>query len=102
MNWIGIYTANVIESASNLYYTNARVLAGLVGQNVDINDLLVRGDLIVHIEVTTPGKLNKEQEELLKSLAKSRGEKGEDVEIHRRSVAHSAGFFGRFRDAFNR
>ena len=61
-----------------------------------------RGDLIVHVEVTTPGKLNKEQEELLKSLAKSRGEKGEDVEIHRRSVAHSAGFFGRFRDAFNR
>jgi hypothetical protein len=46
--------------------------------------------------------LNKEQEELLKSLAKSRGEKGEDVEIHRRSSAHSSGFFGRFRDAFNR
>jgi molecular chaperone DnaJ len=61
-----------------------------------------RGDLIVHVEVTTPGKLNKEQEELLKSLAKSRGEKGEDVEIHRRSGAHTTGFFGRFRDAFNR
>ena len=61
-----------------------------------------RGDLIVHVEVTTPGKLNKEQEELLKSLAKSRGEKGDDVEIHRRSGAQTTGFFGRFRDAFNR
>jgi molecular chaperone DnaJ len=61
-----------------------------------------RGDLIVHVEVTTPSKLNKEQEELLKSLAKSRGESGDNVEIHRRSGAHSAGFFGRFRDAFNR
>jgi molecular chaperone DnaJ len=58
--------------------------------------------LVVHIEVTTPGTLNKEQEELLKSLAKARGEKGDDVEIHRRSGVHSTGFFGRFRDAFNR
>jgi molecular chaperone DnaJ len=61
-----------------------------------------RGDLIVHVEVSTPSKLNKEQEELMKSLAKSRGESGEDVEIHTRGNQHSAGFFGRFRDAFNR
>ncbi len=61
-----------------------------------------RGNLIVHVEVTTPNKLNKEQEELLKSLAKSRGESQDDVEIHHRGGAHSSGFFGRFRDAFNR
>jgi len=61
-----------------------------------------RGDLVVHVEVTTPAKLNKEQEELLKSLAKARGEKGDDVEIHRRSGAQTTGFFGRFRDAFHR
>jgi len=61
-----------------------------------------RGELIVHIEVTTPSKLNKEQEEILKALAKSRGERSEDIEIHRRSAAHTSGFFGRFRDAFNR
>ena len=46
-------TANIIESASNLYFSNARVLAGLVGQNVDINDLLVRGDLIVQGNTVT-------------------------------------------------
>ncbi len=61
-----------------------------------------RGNLIVHVEVATPGKLNKEQEELLKSLAKARGESGENVEIHRRGGSHATGFFGRFRDAFNR
>jgi molecular chaperone DnaJ len=61
-----------------------------------------RGNLIVHVEVATPGKLNKEQEELLKSLAKARGESGDDVEIHRRGGSHATGFFGRFRDAFNR
>jgi hypothetical protein len=38
----------------------------------------------------------------LKSLAKSRGEKSDDVEIHRRSSTQSTGFFSRFRDAFHR
>jgi molecular chaperone DnaJ len=33
-----------------------------------------RGDLIVHIEVATPTKLNREQEELIKKFAKLRGE----------------------------
>jgi len=61
-----------------------------------------RGDLIVHVEVTTPSKLKKEEEALLKSLAQSRGESGNDVDIHRRGTSHGAGFFGRFRDSFNR
>ena len=41
--WIGIYTANVVESASNLYFTNARVqsniialLPSLAGNNITI------------------------------------------------------------------
>jgi len=36
-----------------------------------------RGDLIVHIEVATPTKLNKEQEELLRKFAELRGENGD-------------------------
>ena len=28
-NWIGIYTANIVESTGNLYYTNARVYANI-------------------------------------------------------------------------
>ena len=42
-SWLGLYTSNVIESSSALYYTNARVnsnviafLPGLAGQNITI------------------------------------------------------------------
>jgi len=30
-SWFGLYTANVIETAGNLYYTNARVYANVIG-----------------------------------------------------------------------
>ncbi|MEI6041032.1 MAG: molecular chaperone DnaJ [Actinomycetes bacterium] len=80
------------------------------GQTVTLKDLGInklrghgRGDLIVHVEVQTPAKLSKEQEELLKTLANLRGESADSVATHKRSDGHnSAGFFGRFRDAFNR
>jgi molecular chaperone DnaJ len=79
------------------------------GQTVVLKDLGMtklrghgRGDLVVHVEVTTPSKLNKEQEELLRSLAQSRGETGEQVLIHRREGSHQGGLFGRVRDAFGR
>ena len=57
-----------------------------------------RGDLIVHVEVQTPHKLNREQEELLRKFAASRGEKPGDVKIK----GHEQGFFSKFRDAFGR
>jgi len=86
------------------------IKAGIAsGQTLTLKDLGVtklrghgRGDLIVHVEVQTPAKLSKEQEEILRSLAKSRGESGDQVEIHKRSGGGSAGLFGRFRDAFGR
>ena len=56
-----------------------------------------RGDLVVHVEVVTPTKLDPEQEELLRELAKLRGEDGPDAG---RSPAQQ-GFFSRLRDAFN-
>ena len=78
------------------------------GANVTLKDLGItklrghgRGDLIVHIEVTTPNKLNGEQEELIKKLAKSRGEKLEQVIIHKNNEKSGKGFFERMRDAFN-
>ncbi|MEP7055300.1 MAG: molecular chaperone DnaJ [Actinomycetota bacterium] len=52
-----------------------------------------RGDLFVHVEVVTPGKLDDEQEELLRQLAKLRGEE-------RPPGTPSGGLFGRLRDAF--
>ena len=30
LNWFGLYTANVVESASNLYYTNTRVRSNVI------------------------------------------------------------------------
>ena len=42
--WTGIYTANVIESSSNLYYTNVRVYANITAAlagNVTIGNLVV-------------------------------------------------------------
>lgn len=53
-----------------------------------------RGDLHVKLEVRTPTKLDAEQEDLLKRLAKVRDE--EIVE-----VKQGSGFFARMRDAFN-
>lgn len=57
-----------------------------------------RGDLIAHIEVETPRKLSKEEEELLKKFAELRGEKSGDVRVQK----ESGGFFTRFKDAFGR
>ncbi len=79
------------------------------GQTVVLKDLGVtrlrgggRGDLIVHVEVTTPVKLGKGEEEILKKLASVRGEDSSKVLIHSRHEKHEHGLFSRFRDAFNR
>jgi molecular chaperone DnaJ len=56
-----------------------------------------RGDLLVHVDVQTPTRLDAEQEELVRRLAGLRGEE--------RTVAQFApgqqGLFSRLRDAFN-
>jgi molecular chaperone DnaJ len=54
-----------------------------------------RGDLHVHLEVTTPTKLDPEQEALLRELAKLRGEEAAEA------MRTSGGFFAKMRDAFN-
>jgi hypothetical protein len=48
--WNGLYTANVIETAGNLYFTNARVLSALTG-NVTIGNLSTTGQIVS----TAPG-----------------------------------------------
>jgi molecular chaperone DnaJ len=57
-----------------------------------------RGDLVVHVEVQTPTRLDAEQEELLRKLAALRGEDGPDVG---QVTGQQQGFFNRLRDAFN-
>jgi molecular chaperone DnaJ len=57
-----------------------------------------RGDLVVHVEVQTPTRLDAEQEELLRKLAALRGEDGPDIG---QVTTNQQGFFTRLRDAFN-
>lgn len=75
------------------------------GQTITLDELGVthlrhqgRGDLIVHVEVQTPTRLDAEQEELLRKLAGLRGEDGPDVG---QVTGQRQGFFNRLRDAFN-
>jgi molecular chaperone DnaJ len=56
-----------------------------------------RGDLIIHVTVETPAKLDEEQEGLLKEFAKLRGEETPPG----RFTPGQQGFFSRLRDAFN-
>jgi molecular chaperone DnaJ len=56
-----------------------------------------RGDLIVHIDVAIPGKINKEQAELMRKFAQARNEDGSKVQIHRKS---DEGFFSKVRNVF--
>ncbi|MBK7723069.1 MAG: molecular chaperone DnaJ [Austwickia sp.] len=55
-----------------------------------------RGDLLVHVTVLTPTRLTTEQEELVRQLARLRGE-----ERSQGRVTHmDKGFFGKLKDAF--
>ncbi len=56
-----------------------------------------RGDLIIHISVETPAKLEPDQEELMRQLAKLRGEESPPGKF----APGQHGFFSRLRDAFN-
>jgi molecular chaperone DnaJ len=56
-----------------------------------------RGDLVVHVEVQTPSKLDPEQEELLRRLAKLRGEERPMGQFQ----PGQQGLFSRLKDAFN-
>lgn len=56
-----------------------------------------RGDLMIHVNVETPGKLDEEQEELLRRLAKLRGEERPPGKF----APGQQGFFSRLRGAFN-
>jgi molecular chaperone DnaJ len=54
-----------------------------------------RGDLHVHLEVKVPTRLDPEQEQLLRELARMRGEE------HPEPIRQSGSFFSKMRDAFN-
>jgi molecular chaperone DnaJ len=57
-----------------------------------------RGDLIVHVEVHTPTKLNKEEEALLRKFAEIRGEKSSDAHVK----GQDGSIFGKIKGVFNK
>ena len=57
-----------------------------------------RGDLIVHVDISTPQKLSRKEEQLLKEFAELRGEKVGDVSMK----GNKEGLFAKLRDAFGR
>jgi molecular chaperone DnaJ len=69
----------------------------LYGRGIQRLNETGRGDLLIHVNVETPSRLDPPQEELLKELAKLRGEE------HPRGkfAPGQQGFFSRLRDAFN-
>ena len=69
----------------------------LYGQGVRHLNGNGRGNLVIHVTVETPSKLDAEQEKLLRDLAKLRGEEAPPG----RFAPGQQGFFSRLRDAFN-
>jgi molecular chaperone DnaJ len=69
----------------------------LYGQGTERLNSSGRGDLVIHVTVETPTKLEPEQEELMRQLAKMRGEEAPPGKFS----PGQQGFFSRLRDAFN-
>jgi molecular chaperone DnaJ len=60
-----------------------------------------RGDLHIQLDVRTPMRLDAEQEGLLRSLARARGEEGVTLRATEQVADETGGFFSRLRGAFS-
>ena len=69
----------------------------LAGQGVTHLRGTGRGDLVVHLDVTVPTKLDERQRELLQALAEARGE----ARPEGRMAPAQAGIFGKLKEAFS-
>ncbi|GAA4200067.1 molecular chaperone DnaJ [Streptosporangium oxazolinicum] len=69
----------------------------LYGRGVQRLNESGRGDLLIHVNVETPARLDTEQEQLLKELARLRGEERPPGKF----APGQQSFFSRLRDAFN-
>jgi molecular chaperone DnaJ len=69
----------------------------LYGQGTAHLNASGRGDLLIHVTVETPSKLEPDQETLMRELARLRGEESPPG----RFAPGQQGFFSRLRDAFN-
>jgi molecular chaperone DnaJ len=77
--------------------TQAGQVIPLYGRGIQRLNETGRGDLLIHVNVETPTRLDAPQEELLKELSKLRGEERPPGKF----APGQQGFFSRLRDAFN-
>ncbi|MBO4275840.1 DnaJ C-terminal domain-containing protein, partial [Microbispora triticiradicis] len=77
--------------------TQAGQVIPLYGKGIQRLNETGRGDLLIHVNVETPTKLDPQQEELLRELSKLRGEERPPGKFS----PGQQGFFSRLRDAFN-
>ncbi|GIH47433.1 molecular chaperone DnaJ [Microbispora rosea] len=94
---IAIETLDGTEDIDIRPGTQAGQVIPLYGKGVQRLNETGRGDLLIHVNVETPGKLDPQQEELLRELAKLRGEERPPGKFS----PGQQGFFSRLRDAFN-
>ncbi|MEV4295795.1 molecular chaperone DnaJ [Microbispora rosea] len=94
---IAIETLDGAEDIDIRPGTQAGQVIPLYGKGVQRLNETGRGDLLIHVNVETPAKLDPQQEELLRELAKLRGEERPPGKFS----PGQQGFFSRLRDAFN-
>ncbi|WP_067461787.1 molecular chaperone DnaJ [Actinomadura macra] len=94
---VTIETLDAAEGVDIKPGTQSGQVITLYGRGVRHLNESGRGDLMIHVNVETPGKLDEEQEDLLRRLAKLRGEERPPGKFApgQRSV------FSRLRDVFN-
>jgi molecular chaperone DnaJ len=81
--------------------TQSGSVSTLRGRGVPhLNRGVGRGDLHVHYEVVTPTKLDGEQEQLLRDLAKARGEEQPEITVTNPAANGGTGLFSKLRGAF--
>lgn len=77
--------------------TSSGQVIPLYGRGVQRLNESGRGDLLIHVNVETPSKLDAEQEDLLRRLSQLRGEERPPGKF----TPGQQGFFSRLKDAFN-
>ncbi|GII89963.1 molecular chaperone DnaJ [Sinosporangium siamense] len=95
-----ILTVETLDGAEEIDVrpsTQSGQVIPLYGRGVQRLNESGRGDLLIHVNVETPAKLDPQQEELLRELAKLRGEERPPGKF----APGQQGFFSRLRDAFN-
>ncbi|MQA04773.1 MAG: molecular chaperone DnaJ [Streptosporangiales bacterium] len=94
---VELETLDGVEEVTIRPGTQAGEVVQLRGKGVTHLGRSERGDILIHVNVVTPNRLDERQRKLLDELSKLRGEEGKI-----RVEPGQQGFFSKLRDAFSR